>query len=107
MGTHTQFEHVSINKKANVYMDGNCVSYDLDFPGHTHKTLGVVLRSTVPFRADVPEVIEIVAGKCRVRFNEHGEWKQYEPGQRFSVAADAKFEMEAIEPTHYVCHMSS
>ena len=107
MGTHTNFEHVSIAKKANVYMDGNCVSYDLDFPGHTHKTLGVVLRSTVPFRADVAEVIEIVAGKCRVRFDAHGDWKEYHAGDRFHVLADGMLEMEAVEPTHYVCHMNS
>lgn len=104
--TSQVFEHVSINKKANVNLDGNCISYDLSFPGHTRKSIGVVLRSTVPFRADSPEVMEIVAGKCRVRVEPDGEWKAYEGGQRFQVPANARFELEAIEPTHYVCHVN-
>jgi uncharacterized protein YaiE (UPF0345 family) len=103
----TQFEHVSIGKKANIYHDGQCISYELTFPGHTRKTLGVVLRDTVPFRADVAETVEIVAGRCRVRVGESGDWATYEPGQRFDVGRNVRFELEALEPVHYVCHLSS
>ena len=102
----TQFEQVSIGKKATIARDGQCVSYDLDFPGRTRKMLGVVLRDTVPFHAEVPEVMEIVAGRCRVRMGGSAEWATYEPGQRFAVGPHMRFELQALEPVHFVCHLS-
>ncbi|HZX27904.1 MAG TPA: pyrimidine/purine nucleoside phosphorylase [Telluria sp.] len=102
----TQFEHVAISKKANVYQEGKCISYDLSFPGHTRKTIGVVVRDTVPFRADQDEIMEIVDGHCRVRVGESGAWSDYGPGQRFPVRAHERFELEALEPVHYVCHFN-
>ena len=62
-----QFEHVSIDKHANIYFDGSVISYNLRFPDHARKTIGVILPSTVKFATDVPEIVEIVSGKCRVR----------------------------------------
>lgn len=103
----TQFDHVSIAKKANVYADGKCISYSLTFPDSTRKTVGVVLPPSITFGTDVPEIMEIVAGKCRVRIGEDGDWKTYEEGQRFQVPANTSFDVEAQEPVHYVCHFSA
>lgn len=100
----TQFDHVSIAKKANVHSDGKCISYNVVFPDHTLKTVGVILPSTITFGTDAPEIMEIVAGSCRVRMGEDGDWKRYEGGQRFHVARSSRFELEALEPVHYVCH---
>ena len=100
----TQFDHVSIVKKANIYSDGDCISYNLAFPGGSRKTLGVIFPSTVTFGTDSPEMMEIVAGRCRVRLAESGDWKTYESGQRFHVPGSSRFELEALEPVHYVCH---
>jgi uncharacterized protein YaiE (UPF0345 family) len=105
MGTH--FDHVSISKKANVFLNGKCISYNLDFPGHAHKTLGVILESPVTFRTEGPEIMEIVSGKCRARIGEEGEWKIYESGQRFRVPAHSRFDVEVQEPVHYVCHFAN
>ena len=102
MSTH--FDHVSIAKKANIYSDGKCISYNLVFPDQTKKTLGVILPSSITFGTDVPEIMEIVTGKCRVRIGEEGEWKDYEDGQRFHVPGSSRFDLEALEPVHYVCH---
>ncbi len=99
-----QFEHVSITKKANLYADGKCVSYNLMFPDHAKKTVGVIFPSTITFATDVAEIMQIVEGKCRVRIGEEGDWKIYEDGQRFHVPAASRFELEALEPVHYVCH---
>lgn len=98
-----QFDHVSIVKKANIYFDGKCVSYNLEFPDHTRKTIGVILPSTVTFSTQSPEIREIVSGKCRVRMGV-GDWETYEGGQRFHVPGNARFDIEATEPVHYVCH---
>lgn len=101
----TQFEHVAIPKKADVSFGGKCVSHDLYFPSGSRKTIGVLLPATVTFTSDSPEVMEIVEGRCRVRIGRDGEWKTYGGGQRFTVPADSSFEIEALEPVHYVCHL--
>lgn len=103
----TQFDHVSIIKKANIYLDGKCISHTVIFPDGTRKTVGVILPSTITFGTDSPEIMEIVEGKCRVRIGEDGEWKTYEGGQRFRVPGTSRFELEALEPVHYVCHFSN
>jgi uncharacterized protein YaiE (UPF0345 family) len=100
-----QFDHVSICKKANIYFDGKCISYNLTFPDHTKKTVGVILPGTLTFATDVPEVMEIVDGKCRARVN--GEWKDYAGGQQFRVPGHSSFDVEAQEPVYYVCHFST
>ncbi|MGZ3236941.1 MAG: pyrimidine/purine nucleoside phosphorylase [Burkholderiaceae bacterium] len=103
----TQFDHVSIVKKANIYSDGKCISYNIVFPDHTRKTVGVILPSTLTFATDVPETMEIIAGKCRARIGETGEWKTYEDGQRFHVPGASSFDLVALKPVHYVCHFSA
>lgn len=99
------FDHVSIEKRAHVYLDGKCISYNLTFPGHSRKTLGVILPGCVTFAADTAETMEIVAGKCRIRLSE-GEWHTYEQGQRVHVPGHTSFEVETEVPLHYVCHLS-
>ncbi|MDP3671207.1 MAG: pyrimidine/purine nucleoside phosphorylase [Telluria sp.] len=103
----TQFDHVSVVKKANIYADGKCISHNLIFPDGTRKTVGVQMPSTLSFGTDAPEIIEIVAGQCRARIGPDGEWKSYGEGQRFQVPGASNFEMEALEPLHYVCHFGS
>jgi uncharacterized protein YaiE (UPF0345 family) len=70
----------------------------------TQKTVGVILPATVGFDTDEPEIMEIVAGKCRVRIGEADPWKLFEGGQRFHVPRTAHFDLEALEPVHYVRH---
>lgn len=103
----TQFDHVSIIKKANIYFDGKCISYNLVFPDRSRKTIGVILPSLVGFDTDAPEIMEIVAGKCRVRIGGAGDWDTYEGGQRFHVPGNFHFDIEALEPVQYVCHFVS
>ena len=103
----TQFDHVSIIKKANIYFDGKCISYNLVFPDRSRKTIGVILPSLVGFDTDAPEIMEIVAGKCRVRIGGAGDWDTYEGGQRFQVPGNFHFDIEALEPVQYVCHFVS
>ena len=48
--------------------------------------------------------MEIVAGRCRVRQAGSDAWLDYGAGQAFDVPGDSHFDIEAVEPTHYVCH---
>ena len=103
----SQFDHVSVSKKANIYADGRCISHNLMFPDQSRKTIGVIMPGTLRFGTDSPEVMEIVEGKCRARIGSDGEWKQYEGGQQFRVPARTSFEIEVAEPVHYVCHFAN
>ncbi|MDR1726884.1 MAG: pyrimidine/purine nucleoside phosphorylase [Acidobacteriota bacterium] len=99
------FENVSVEKKANVYFDGKCVSHAVLFPDGSRKTVGVILPSTLTFNTGAPEVMETVAGACRVRLKGESEWKAYGPGQSFNAPGDSSFDIEVRdEPYHYVCY---
>lgn len=99
-----QFDHVSVVKKGNIYFDGKCISHNIFFPDHSRKTIGVILPATITFTTDSPEIMEIVEGKCRARVGAEGDWKTYEAGQRFHIPGKSHFDLEALEPVHYVCH---
>ena len=54
----SQFDSVSVVKKANVYFDGKCVSHTVQFADGSKKTVGVILPSSLTFNTGVPEVME-------------------------------------------------
>lgn len=102
----SQFDNVSVIKKANVYFDGKCVSHTVQFADGTKKSVGVILPSKLTFNTGVPEIMEGVAGSCRVCLKGETEWKEYGAGQSFSVPGDSSFDIEVAqgETYHYVCH---
>ncbi len=100
----TQFDNVSAIKKANIYFDGKCVSHGIVFADGTKKTLGVIFPSTLKFNTGAAEIMELNAGKCRIRLDGESEWKTYEGGQQFNVPANSSFDIETIETLDYVCH---
>lgn len=99
-----RFDQVSVVKQANVYFDGRCVSHTLHFPDGSRKSVGVILPARLSFTTAAPEVMEIIAGHCRVRLAGATHWQDYAPGDSFSVPADSGFDIEAQEAVHYVCH---
>ncbi|WP_334170015.1 pyrimidine/purine nucleoside phosphorylase [Zoogloea sp.] len=102
-----QFDGVSVVKKANVYFDGKCVSHSIVLADGTKKSVGVILPSTLTFNTGVPEIMEGVAGSCRVRLKGEAEWKSYGAGESFQVPGNSSFDIEvADEAYHYVCHFA-
>jgi len=100
-----QFDNTSVTKKANVYFDGKCVSHTLQLADGSKKSVGVIMPSTLTFNTGAPEVMETVAGSCRVRLAGETEWKTYSAGQSFDVPANSSFDIEVLgDPYHYVCH---
>lgn len=100
----SQYDNVSVIKKANVYFDGKCVSHTVQFADGSKKTVGVILPATLTFNTGVPEVMETVAGQCRYRIK-GGDWQDCGAGQSFQVPGNSSFDIEvAGEPYHYVCH---
>ena len=101
----SQFNNVSVVSKANVYFDGKCVSHSITLEDGTKKSLGVILPATLTFNAGAPEIMESVAGSCRVKLAGESEWKSYSAGESFKVPANSSFDIEVLgEPYHYVCH---
>lgn len=102
-----QFDGVSVVKKANVYFDGKCVSHSIVLADGTKKSVGVILPSTLTFNTGVPEIMEGVAGSCRVRLKGETEWKNYGAGESFQVPGNSSFDIEVPdEAYHYVCHFA-
>jgi hypothetical protein len=100
----TQFDNVSVVKKANIYFDGKCVSHSVLFADGTRKTIGVIFPSSLTFNTGAPEIMELNAGKCRIRLKDETEWKTYEGGQSFNVPGNSSFDIETLETLDYVCH---
>jgi uncharacterized protein YaiE (UPF0345 family) len=100
----TQFDHVSVIKKASVYFDGKCISHGIVFADGTKKSVGVILPSTLTFNTGAPEIMEITGGKCRVKLKDQMLWRSYGEGQRFEIAANSSFDIDVSETVNYVCH---
>jgi len=100
----SQFDNVSVVKKANVYFDGKCVSHTVTFADGTRKTIGVIFPSSLTFNTGAPEIMELNAGTCRIRLGGESEWKTYSGGQQFVVPGNSSFDIETLEMLDYVCH---
>ena len=103
MTTMTEHLSGSVSTRANVYFDGKCVSHSITLADGTKKSVGVVLPATLTFNTGAPEVMELIAGACRVRLA-GAAWVAYTGGQSFSVPGNASFEIEVTQALHYVCH---
>lgn len=106
MSAMPRFDSVAVVKKANVYFDGKCVSHSIEFADGSRKSVGVILPASLTFNTGAPEIMETVAGSCRVRLQGESEWKTYGEGQSFSVPGNSSFDIEVSEPYHYVCHFA-
>jgi hypothetical protein len=101
----SQFDNISVVKQANVYFDGKCVSHTVQFADGTRKSVGVIMPSTLTFNTGAPEIMETVAGSCRVKLAGENSWTSYGAGQSFKVPGNSSFDIEVSgEPYHYVCH---
>ncbi len=97
-------DKVRITTLANVYFDGKCVSHSIEAADGSRKSVGVILPSHLTFSTGVPEHMELVAGKCRVRLAGATDWAEYTGGDAFFVPGDSSFDIEVIDTLHYVCH---
>jgi purine/pyrimidine-nucleoside phosphorylase len=103
MTTATQFDNVTVVTRANIYFDGKCVSHTVRFADGSTKTVGVIFPSTLNFGTNKPELMEIQAGKCRIRLTNSDTWQSYSAGESFNVPGDSRFDIEVLETLDYVC----
>lgn len=105
MSVTSKIDGVAVTTQASVYFDGKCVSHGITFADGTKKSVGVILPASLTFNTGAPEIMEGVAGSCRVRLKGESEWTTWGAGQSFNVPGNSSFDIEVTgEPYHYICH---
>ncbi|MGI1679309.1 MAG: pyrimidine/purine nucleoside phosphorylase [Cellvibrionaceae bacterium] len=99
----TQFDNVSIIKKANIYFNGDVTSRTVIFANGDEKTLGIMKPGKYEFGTSKSEVMEILAGEVSILLPGEEEWKTIKGGEEFSVIANSKFKIEVIKIVDYCC----
>lgn len=104
----TQFNGISVVTKANVYFDGNVVSYTILLPEAERKTLGLIRPGSFHFNTDAPERMEIVDGTCRVTLDGSAEARVHAAGSHFEVPGKSGFLIEVESGLcQYICSFLS
>jgi len=100
--TMSEFENVTIVKKANVYFDGQVVSRTVIFADGSKKTLGFMQPGEYTFNTEAPELMEILAGEMEVLLPGQA-WQTVSGGQSFEVPGNAQFTMKVKTASDYCC----
>ena len=99
----TEFNSVTIIKKANIYFEGKVTSRAVIFPDGSRKTLGIMLPGEYEFGTEAEELMEIMAGELEVSLPQEEGWRTVKAGESFQVPANAKFGLKVIKVTDYCC----
>lgn len=99
----SQFESVTVVKKANIYFDGKVTSRTVLFADGEKKTLGIMLPGDYEFGTADREIMEILAGELDVKLPGSDAWQTITGGQSFEVPANAKFQLQVKTVTDYCC----
>lgn len=99
----SEFENVTIIKKANVYFDGKVVSRTVKFADESIKTLGFMMPGDYNFDTEAAEVMEILAGRLDILLPGETTWQAVEGGESFDVPANSNFKLKIHEATDYCC----
>ena len=99
----SNFENVSVVRKANVYFDGGVTSRTINFANGEMKTLGIIQPGEYSFDTDKKEIMDILAGECEVLLAGEEQWQRYATGDTFEVPAKSSFRIKALSLTDYCC----
>lgn len=99
----SEFNNVSVVKKANVYFGGNVSSRTIKFADGSMKTLGFMLPGEYTFNTADKEIMEIIDGDLEVLLPNSDQWQKIKGGEAFDVPANAKFTVKINTPTDYCC----
>lgn len=100
----TQFDGVSVQTMANVYFDGNVVSYTIVLPEGARKTLGLIRPGSFHFNTGAPERMEILDGACRVTIDGSAAASVHAAGSQFEVPGKSGFQIEVESGLcQYIC----
>lgn len=98
----SQFEQVTVIKKANIYFEGKVTSRTVLFADGSKKTLGIMLPGEYEFGTAEKEIMEVLGGTMDVKLP-GDDWKTFRTGDAFEVPAESKFQLRIQEPADYCC----
>ncbi len=99
----SQFDQVSVIKKANLYFDGKVSSRTILFPDGSRKTLGLMAEGDYTFGTEAAELMEILAGQVEVKLAGESQWCSYKEGESFHVPANSSFDIQVKGFADYCC----
>lgn len=99
----SQFDQVSVVKKANIYFDGKVSSRTVLFADGSRKTLGLMAEGSYTFGTEAAELMEILAGEVEVKLAGSESWQRYGANESFSVPAHSSFDIKVIGMADYCC----
>lgn len=99
----SEFNNVTVIKKANIYFEGQVVSHTLLFADGSKKTLGVMQKGEYEFSTGAAEIMEILSGELEWQMKDGAEWKKVSGGEAFKVPANSVFLMKVPVVTDYCC----
>jgi uncharacterized protein YaiE (UPF0345 family) len=99
----SQFNQVSVVKKANVYFEGQVTSRTVLFEDGSKKTLGIMLPGEYEFNTAEKEEMEVLGGKVDILIDGENNWKHFEGAGSFIVPANSSFKLKVHEAFDYCC----
>jgi len=99
----SQFENVTVVKKANVYFDGGVTSRTVVLQDGSKKTLGIMQPGEYLFNTAEKEIMEILAGDLEVLLPGNPAWRKVGGGETFEVPAESSFRLKVRSLTDYCC----
>jgi uncharacterized protein YaiE (UPF0345 family) len=100
----TEIKNVTAVTKANVYFDGKVVSHTILAADGSKKTLGLIYPGKYHFGTDKAELMEIVAGACKMKLDGSAQETTYPAGQTFHIPAKSGFDIEVASGIcEYIC----
>ena len=99
----SQFNNVSIIKKANQYFDGKVTSRTILFADGSKKTLGLMSPGDYEFGTEEKEIMEILSGDLEILLPNEDNWRTVKAGDSFEVPANASFKVKVHTLTDYCC----
>jgi uncharacterized protein YaiE (UPF0345 family) len=99
----SQYNNVSVVKKANVYFEGNVTSRAVLFEDGTKVTLGIMLPGEYEFGTAQKEIMDIQSGELSVLLPGNDQWLDIAQPTKFEVPANASFKLKVKTVTDYIC----
>jgi uncharacterized protein YaiE (UPF0345 family) len=99
----SQFNNVSVIKKANVYFEGKVTSRAVLFEDGTKVTLGIMLPGEYDFGTAQKEIMDIQSGELSVLLPGNDQWLEITEPTKFEVPANSSFKLKVKSVTDYIC----
>lgn len=99
----SDFNNVTVVKKANVYFEGKVTSRTIIFSDGSKKTLGIMMPGEYEFNTGAAELMEILSGDLQFQVSGTDSWKTVKGGESFQVPANSSFKMKVQTISDYCC----